>query len=299
MQSNRIVRLTGILAVLLGIAYLAGVFESEPSTISVPEVDVPVGEVTGIHLQADTWEATLSRSGGVWQVTEPVAALADSNTVSRLLDSIGELKLNSVVSRNAERHQRYGVDQETGRYLRLTTTGGAHQLVIAAQGPDFSSSYVRLEEGETVYTASRVALPTGLDQLRDKTLLNVPLDQVAAASVQTAEYAYDLSYDEGWAITEAAGSPVPADSMKVVNWIRRYAPLRFDGFEDALTPDSVEVSTTVSLTLTNGQVHRVYLGTRASDLVAFTEADPQVMRAAVTRLGFLIEEPADLLASED
>ncbi|NNE70407.1 MAG: DUF4340 domain-containing protein [Rhodothermales bacterium] len=296
MQSNRIAQLIGVLAVLLGIAYLAGVFDSEPSTISVPDVDVPTEEVTGLRLQADTWEVALSRDGGVWRVTEPVSSLADSNTVSRLLNSIAELELNSVVSTNVDRHQRYGVDQETGRYLTLTWGDEEYRMVVAAEGPDFSTSYVRLNEEETVYTGSRIALPTSADQVRDKTLLNIPAELVQSASVETSEYAYQLAYADGWTISESAGPAVAADSMKVVSWLRRYSPLRFDGFEDELTPDSVDVSTTVSLTLQSGLTRTVHMGTRGSDILAYTDGSPQVMRAAITRLGFLIEEPDEIKA---
>ncbi len=298
MQSNRLVPLVGVLVVLLGIAYIAGVFDSEPSTISVPTVDVPVEDVSGIRVQADDWAADLTRSGGTWRLTEPAGSLADTNAVSRLLDSIDELKLNTMVSTNPERHAQYGVDQATGRYLTLTWEDEEYALVVAAQGPDFSSSYVRLGEADEVYSSSRVALPASRDQLRDKTLVNVPMDQVRSASVSTAEYAYRLNYQDGWTLREEGEGPAPADSVKVTGWLRRYAPLRFEGFEDELTPDSVSVSMTVELTLASGQTRRILMGTRGADLLAFTSSSPAVMRAAATRLGTLIEAPSALKAED-
>ncbi len=296
MQSNRLVPLVGVLVVLLGIAYFAGVFNSEPSTISVPTVDVPVEDVSGIRIQTDSWAADLTREGGIWQVTEPGGSRADSNSVSRLLDSIAELELNSIVSTNTERHEHFGVDQASGRYLTLTWDDEDYALVVASQGPDFSSSYVRLGESPEVYSSSRVALPASRDQLRDKTLVNVPTDQVRSASISTAEYAYQLDYQDGWTITEEGAAPAPADSVKVTSWLRRYAPLRFDGFEDGLTPDSVSVTMTVELTMASGQTRRVLMGTRDTNLLAFTSSSPAIMRAAATRLGTLIEDPAALKA---
>ena len=296
MQSNRLVPLVGVLVVLLGIAYLAGVFNSAPSTISVPTVDVPVEDVSGIRIQTDAWSANLTREGGIWQLAEPMGSLADTNTVKRLLDSIDELELNTTVSTNPERHARYGVDQASGRYLTLTWDDEDYALVVASQGPDFSSSYVRIGESDEVYSASRVALPTSRDQLRDKTLVNVPVAQVRSASISTAEYAYRLNYENGWTIREEGSGPVPADSVKVTGWLRRYAPLRFDGFEDGLTPDSVSVTMTVELTMASGQTRRVLMGTRDTDLLAFTSSSPAIMRAAATRLGTLIEDPASLKA---
>jgi hypothetical protein len=296
MQSNRLVPLVGVLVVLLGIAYFAGVFNSEPSTISVPTVDVPVDDVSGIRIQAATWTAELTRESGTWRLMEPAGSQADSNAVSRLLDSIEELELSTIVSTNPERHARYGVDQASGRYLTLTWGDEEYALVVAEQGPDFSSSYVRIGESDQVYSSSRVALPTTRDQIRDKTLVNVPHDQVRSAAVSTAEYAYRLDYQDGWTLTEEGSGPVPADSVKVAGWLRRYAPLRFEGFEDSLTSDAVSVSMTVELTLASGQTHRILMGTRDTDLLAFTDSNQLIMRAAATRLGTLIEEPAALKA---
>ncbi|MFT4603841.1 MAG: hypothetical protein ACI9W4_000557 [Rhodothermales bacterium] len=294
MQSNRLVPLVGVLVLLLGIAYFAGVFNSELSTISVPTVDVPVEDVSSLRIQTNSWEADLTREGGLWQVAEPAGSPADSNTVSRLLDSIAELELNSIVSTNPERHAQYGVDQESGRYVTLSWGGEEVTLILAAQGPDFSSSYVRLGESAEVYSASRVTLPTSRDQLRDKTLINVPGDQVRSASVTTEEYAYRLAYQNGWTIAGEGSAAVAADSVKVTSWLRRYAPLRFDGFEDGLTSDSVSVTVTVELTMASGQTRRVLMGTRDTDLLAFTSSSSAVMRAAATRLATLIEDPAVL-----
>lgn len=296
MQSNRLVPLVGVLVVLLGIAYFAGVFNSEPSTISVPTVEVPVEDVTGINIQTDSWTANLAKEGGIWQVTEPTGSPADTNTVARLLESIDELELNSIVSTNPERHQHYGVDQASGRYLTLSWGDENYALVVAAQGPDFSSSYVRLGESDEVYSSSRVALPTTRDQIRDKTIMNVPVEQVRSASVSTAEYAYELNYQDGWTISEEGSGPVPADSIKVAGWLRRYAPLRFEGFEDDLTQDSVSVTMTVELTMASGQTRRLLMGTRDDNLVAFSSSRPAVMRASATRLGTLIQAPSALKA---
>jgi len=213
--------------------------------------------------------------------------------VNRLLDSVGGLALLTVVSTNADRHARYGVDAAAASILILGWGAGSAEFQVAAQGPDFSSSYVRLENGVDVYTTtSRVSIPTSLDQFRDKTLANLQAGNVIEADVTGPDYSYRLRYGiSGWSISANGADPVPADSMKIVNWLRRFAPLRMDGFLDDRAIGSVSVSHTLRFAEASGVTHQIFFGVEGDTLAAFAEGSSNTMRTFATRLTALVEPP--------
>ncbi|MBO6574535.1 MAG: DUF4340 domain-containing protein [Rhodothermales bacterium] len=286
MNGNRLSLLAGALVVLLGAAWMLDVFDSEPTTIRVPEVEIPKEEVSEVTVQTDDWTASLTRQAGRWQLTEPVEALADSNTVNRLLNTLEGLELQTIVSTNPDRHERYGVDQASAQYLTVRWKDQEQVIVVAEQGPDFSSSYVRLAEDPIVYASSRITVPSTLDQLRDKVFVDVAGESVSAASVQGPEFRYSLERggDSGWSF----GDGSTADSIQVANWLRRFNPLRLDGFEDGLTADSLTVTHTVTLETAAGPVS-LYFEQGDSDMRAWRNGGPGVMRAFGTRLNSLVQ----------
>jgi Domain of unknown function (DUF4340) len=298
MQKNRVAPLAGILVLLLGVAYLAGVFESQPTTIQVPEVEVPSNEVTGLTIESSGWSASLARSGGVWRLTEPVSSAADSNTVKRLLDSIGDLDLATVVSSNPDRHARYGLDPESAQRVTLQWATGELALAVALQGPDVSSSYVRLGENQEVYSGSRVSLPNTLDQLRDKTMLQLVPALVGSVQVTTPESSYQLDYTGGWTISSNDGPAVPADSVRIVSWLRRFSPLRLDGFLDDETPQSVNVTHSILFGNLDGSMTSVSIEERDDQLAVFSSQGSVVMRAGKVRLSSLFETEEALTATQ-
>ena len=291
MQNNRIPLLAAVLVVLVGVAWLSGVFDREPSTIEVPSVDIPTDEVDRIRVQGPEWTVEVTREGGVWQVVEPVPARADSNAVVRLLDSLSELKLNTVVSTSPDRHGNYGVDQPSARYLTLGWADEEELLLVAEQGPDFSSSYVRLGETPAVYSSSRIALPANADLFRDKTLINLTPYTVRAVDISAPDFAYRAeSGPEGWALADGT----PLDSVSVSSWLRRFSPLRMDGFRDDLVRDSLSVTHRAVFEIEGGPRLEVQFEEQDEDLLAWSSQGPGVMRSFVSRLGTLIQEPGSL-----
>jgi uncharacterized protein DUF4340 len=300
MQQNRIKLLAGALVLLSAGAYFAGVFESEPTTIRVPEVDVPIDRVTSISLSSPNLSAELVRDGGVWRVAAPLSGRADSLVLGRLLDSVKEMTLLNVVSTNPDRHGRYGVSSETASIIKLSWDDGEATFQVAAQGPDFSSSYVRLEDAAEVYTASpRIAVPTSVEQLRDKTLANLQPVQVIEADVRTPDYSYRLKYGiSGWTIAIDGAAEAPADSTVIAAWLRRFSPLRLDGFLDDWSPDSVEVSHTIRFAETTGATTQLFFGATGDTLAAHTGRSDAVLRTFVSRLTSLFEAPDRLTAGQ-
>jgi len=257
MQQKVILVLSGTLILLLGIAWLSGVFDQNPTNIHVPELDIPTDEVT--HLMIELPDATLEleKQTDQWYVRQPVDMLADSSTVARTLDDLSTMTLNNRVTSNPERYSIYGIDS-TASVVTLTWPSGSETITISRQGRDFASIYVRLDDESDVYsTNGRVTLNQDPERWRNRMVVNTGMGAVTSARVTRQGSSYEVALiDNSWMVDGQA-----ADSLKITSWLRRFSPLNADGFFDdlpaAILSDasyrvdlSTSTNTTVSLQAT-------------------------------------------------
>ncbi len=249
--------LSGTLILLLGIAWLSGVFDQNSTNIQVPELDIPTDEVT--HLMIELPDATLEleKQTDQWYVRQPVDMLADSSTVARTLDDLSTMTLNNRVTSNPERYSIYGIDS-TASVVTLTWPSGSETITISRQGRDFASIYVRLDDESDVYsTNGRVTLNQDPERWRNRMVVNTGMGAVTSARVTRQGSSYEVALiDNSWMVDGQA-----ADSLKITSWLRRFSPLNADGFFDdlpaAILSDasyrvdlSTSTNTTVSLQAT-------------------------------------------------
>ena len=235
MKQNQLLLLLGALIVLLGVAYLAGVFDSNVSTVEVPRLAIPADELAQLRIETPAQTLALSRQGTRWLLDEPVQALTDSATVARFVQALSDLELDAVASNNPERYTRYGVDS-TATAVTASWAGETRRLVVGNQGPDYQAIYVRLDDDPRVYvTRGRLTVPQGLDGWRDKTIVRLASSAIASVTVQRPGQTFEVRRGPGgWEV--AAPEAAPADSASVAGWLRRFAPMNADGFIDDIPP---------------------------------------------------------------
>ncbi len=232
MKQKQLFMLAGALVVLLGLAWLAGVFERNPSNIKVPTLDIPFDEIQAltVKLPEDTLELELQNTQ--WMMRKPVDAKADSATVTRFLREIGDLTLATRATSNPERYSLYGMDS-TSATVTLHWADGTEDIMISRQGRDYLSIYVRLGDDPTVYsTNGRVTVTQDADRWRDRLVTRINPAEIISVRVARLEESYEVALDEGTWIVNGT----PGDSLQVTNWLRRFSPLNADGFFDDIPP---------------------------------------------------------------
>ena len=257
MRQKQTLILGGTLVVLLLLAWLAGVFDQNPSNIRVPDLNLPTDEVTQISITLPDTELKLEKEGLQWFMREPVDMPADSSTISRALTELGDLSLNARVTANADRYEIYGIDS-TATTVTLTWPDGAEEIMISRQGRDYMSIYVRIGEDPNVYsTNGRVTINQDPERWRDRKVVDTGMGTVTSARVVRQDVSYEVSLEDGtWMVDDQ-----PGDSLQITNWLRRFAPLNADGFFDDLPAQilsdanyrvdlSTSANTTVSLRAT-------------------------------------------------
>ena len=235
MQQKQLLILAGVLVGLLGIAWIAGVFDRNPSSISVPELDIPVDEVTEITLIVSEDTLSLVRQATQWLVHSPVESEADSNTVGQFLRQLSLMQLDKLATSNPDRYGLYGIDG-TGSEVHLTWPNGEETLVLARQGADYQSIYVRVGDDPNVYaTTGRVNVTQDTDRWRKREVLRMDAGALASVNVVRPEGNYTVTRGRNtWMI-----DGIPLDSVQVTTWLRRFAPLNGDGFFDDLPPQVI------------------------------------------------------------
>jgi hypothetical protein len=297
MRQKQLMILLGGLVVLLVLALLTGVFDDDEfTTVEVPDVSIPTDEIDRVRLGLPADRVVLERGSGTWQLTEPTPAPADSAAVARLLEGLAAMELESVVSNNPGRYARYGVDS-TGKTITADWGGEEHRLVVGNAGPDFQSVYVRLDDDPRVFlTRTRLEVPDAPDRWRDRVALRLPVQQVTRATVTLNEQPFAVRYDGEWTL-ERAGSTAPADSNRVIQWLRRFGTLSADGFLDDVTPQEVQDHATHRIDFIasgNLEVGTIWFQEREAD-VAFTRGDVTYKFNAPTRLPTYFPDPETLL----
>ena len=250
MRQNRLIILAGALVVLLGIAWLAGVFERNPSNIRVPDLEFPDGQVVSFTLALPDESMEFEHQALGWYMRSPVSMLADTVTVSRFLTDLRGVTLNTRATSNPDRYGIYGIDSTAAHVTLRWADGDSVQLSLSQQGRDYASIYVLIEGDPNVYsTNQRVTITRDASRWRDRLVLRTEPATVAMLQVSRPDETYEVTRQGNlWLVNDT-----PADSMQVTNWLRRFNPLNADGFFDDIPPQVLtDAGYRIDITSTSG-----------------------------------------------
>lgn len=298
MQTKTLAMLGTVLAALVLIAWISGAFESDPSTLDVPDLAVDRERVESIEIIAPAFAVTIERPAGRWTI-EGSGHPADSVTVRTLLNAFEDLEATSVVSRSPERYGRYGVDS-TATYVRLRTDTGDREFRVGPTGPDAGTGYVRTLGDERVFTAvPRLSIPTGMNRWRDRRIFRATPATITRVSFDTADASFAISRtDSGWTIETGAGTEL-ADSAAVARYLGRFDPFRVDGFLESFD-DAAEETHSLTVTLKDGATWTLAVREQDGALAARVEDSSggpyEAFRLLSSRRSTLFPDPESLAA---
>lgn len=294
MSQNRLVLLGGALVVLVGLAWLAGVFERNPSNIRVPSFELDTQEVTAFTLVLSSDTLEFERVGTRWYMRQPFSMPADSLTVSRFLTDLGNVTLNTRATSNPDRYSIYGIDS-TAAVVTVQSSNQSTALTISQQGRDYTSIFVLLDDDPTVYsTNQRVTVSRDISRWRDRLVMRTDPLSMASLRVYRPDSEYEVTRQNTTWLLDGA----PADSMQVTNWLRRFDPLNADGFFDDIPPQvlgdaayRIEITSSSGMNSLHGLPHESALAL-ASGNSEFT------YRLFESRLDQLFPEASTLLGED-
>jgi len=178
---------------------------------------------------SDSDPIVLQRTNGGWQVAADRGASypADSSAVQTLLESLTELKTNSMVSRKPDRHALYEVSPETGLYVEALDREKRTlaEVLIGKSGPNIFSTYVRTTDSDAVYLVNGILQNTAsktLNKWRDKSIFSLDPENVHAYTVH-GDCSLALRKNNTMWLREPGNTPV--NTGAITKLMHRFADL--------------------------------------------------------------------------
>lgn len=214
-------------------------------------------EITALTLKRGSEEVQLTRQGAVWEMTKPVKAKTDPETVGHLVRTLAELKKERDLGTGEAK--TFGLD-ETALSLSFTAKGEQHRLVVGEPVPGGRGHYARKDDGPNVLmisTGAREALNQQALSLRDKTLWAFDPAQVKAIKIRTDKTLVDLEKNgAAWRWVGRADFKVRAERVEAL--LRQLKQARIIDFPAAAPKDlraaglAPQAKTAVTLTTPQG-----------------------------------------------
>ncbi len=298
MQQKQLIWLGGSLIVLLALAFATGSFSKEISMVDVPALSISSEQIEEFEIvTSDSSIFALEKIRGTWHITSPIQDIADSSTVARFTQNLDDMRLESVVSTNAQKYDTYGV-AENSKHVNITWGRNKKTFHIGNSGPDFQSFYVRLGSDSRVFLSSgRLNLPENLDTWRNKTILQVVPEAINQIAVSTPATTYDLVRTAGlWQLTEEDDNNI-ADSVRVTEWLNRFAPLQATAFINDMPAAEVKAEAThqIHFNVPGGGTQTLWLVDSENQLAATVSGKSVTFQLPPSLLTAFVPPPDDLI----
>ena len=200
-----------VLAGLGGVLYWSQHRKPPAETAATPASATPVilkvnaADVTQLSVKLKQSDpVTLQKAdANNWQITAPKPYRADQETVASMLSTLSGLNADRVVEDKASDRKQYGLDPAAVE-LDITGKSGTRQLLLGDDTPAGGDAYAALAGDPRVFTISsynKTSLAKSLNDLRDKSLLNVDADKVS--HVALLRKGQDIEFGrtkDGWQI---------------------------------------------------------------------------------------------------
>jgi hypothetical protein len=239
-------------------------------------------EITALTLKQGKEEVQLTRQGAVWEMTKPVQAKTDPETVGYLVRTLADLKQERDLGPGEAKTFGLG---EAGWSISFTAKGEQHRLEVGEPVPGGKGYYARKDDDPNVLmisTGTREALNQQAASLRDKTLWAFDPAQVKSIKIKIDKTLVDLEKTGGdWRWVGRAGYKVRAD--RVGELLRQLKQARIAEFPSAAPKDlraaglAPQAKTQVTLVTPQG-AESLFLGGGTAEVYARLGPQGQVVK---------------------
>jgi len=239
----------GVLLIVLAGLY----FLMQPGKVDTKDIDADAlvfdeGLASMVELQGETDTLRFTRTGPIWTLEGyPV----DSMRMNQLLDLFSTLQLDRLITRNAEKHTSYQVDDRASRVsMQSEEAETLLDIFIGKQGASYQETFIRPSGGDEVY-----AVKTSLAQYRrkdgsqfwDRSMTHLNLEDVTGLTLEGV-FNYTLSkVGSSWLYN---GEAVDLDKVEAV--LSPLENLKASNFSGAIPKDK-QPYLKITISLTGGE----------------------------------------------
>lgn len=139
----------------------------------------------------------LDKEEGIWTVNDTKTKIpANSEAIEIMIDRLKEIKLKEKASENSNKFEEMGIGGKT----KVLVIAGNRKLELGKISSDYTGTYVRENEGKTVYKTEVVLDKESmltLDYWSKKTISNLPRYQIKKVTIKKGSQSKELIPKEG------------------------------------------------------------------------------------------------------
>jgi hypothetical protein len=152
-----------------------------------PAFNFKAEDVASLAVTRGGQTVRLERQSDKWQITEPVKTEADQSAVESLLSSLTGATVERTLAMTESLRRGAGLESPAVTVEVKLKTGAQHKVALGKQDPTGAAAYALLDQNQDVALVSTSLLTSAdksLDDLRDKTILNVNRDDLTRVEVK-------------------------------------------------------------------------------------------------------------------
>jgi hypothetical protein len=194
-------------------------------------------EITALTLKRGKEEVQLNRQDAVWEMTKPLKAKTDPDTVGNLVKALAGLKKERDLGPGEVKTFGLG---EAGLSISFTAKGEQHRVVLGESVPGGRGYYARKDDDPAVFvinTGARESLNQQVLSLRDKTLWAFDPTQVKSIKIRTDKTVVDLEKTDAGAWRRVGRADFKVRTGRVEELLRQLQRARIIDFPQAEPKD--------------------------------------------------------------
>ena len=189
-EGMKIKNLTVLITIFLGLCLVAGFYHywSNKREGAQCFIDLDKEDVSKIEIIRKEKLFVFEKKETLWQIMQPLEYHADQALMVNLIDSVGSIILETVISTNPQKHRKFQVDQKEGLGVKFYNKEGEKTVnfILGKMGTDYLHYYFRFPDKQKVYLSkglSRYFVDKEIEKWRDKTILALNKDALEEISL--------------------------------------------------------------------------------------------------------------------
>jgi len=277
MNIKKKVTVAGTIFVLLaGATILSGLLAVGSKKIATGRffVDFDTSAVTKVIIGDSSTGVVLTKTVSGWVVADRSGSKsyrADQVKALAMVDKIGLMQKDQLVSENKSNHQSLAVTAEKGVTVSVYSSGSSpdHTFYLGKKSENWRYTNVRLEKENAVYLVEgsiQFAFVTGLSEWRDRSIFSHPADsiiRVVLADGSILEKSQGVG--ESFWVARFSGQEIRANQDNVASYLSSMSKFVCSDWADETLPEESWKNPTgsysVIFTMADGTVETITLGT--------------------------------------
>lgn len=236
-------------------------------------------DITGLTLVSGESRVELAKNGDAWDMAKPDAYPVQKGSVDSMAEALAGLKVKGVIDEAPANLAEFGLDKPARQVEAVLSDGSTKKLLIGNPLPVAGTTYVKTEDGASVYEADDTALgeveKTAEDFL-DKSVLKLDYDKVAAIELDWKGDKWTLTksdkdkkaYESAWKLGDK--DLKPEEGSGVLDQLTFLATDRLPERRQDAALDKAEL--TLRVTGSDG-TEQAYAGKIDNELVRIAKSD--------------------------